>query len=154
MKEYIEREVIEKFIEAGLNNPDKNKAFGHDAIEIMAGIHFMPVAGVAPIRHAHWFDVGSLSCRCSGCGCKSERETAYCPNCGAKMQPVGNPDMLNTPQTHEEEKHMYIKKFSSILDVISHELSDGDLIRWVSQRAMESEENSREVAEKFGYECE
>ena len=49
---------------------------------------------------------------------------------------------------------MYTKKFSSILDVISHELSDEDLIRWVSQRAMESEENSREVAEKFGYECE
>ena len=40
---------------------------------------------VAPIRHAHWFDVGSLSCRCSGCGCKNDRETAYCPNCGAKM---------------------------------------------------------------------
>ncbi len=40
---------------------------------------------VAPIRHAHWFDVGSLSCRCSGCGCKNDRETAYCPACGAKM---------------------------------------------------------------------
>ena len=49
---------------------------------------------------------------------------------------------------------MYTKKFSSILDVIAHELSDEDLIRWVSQRAMESEENSRGVAEKFGYECE
>ncbi len=48
---------------------------------------------------------------------------------------------------------MYTKKFSSILDVISHELSDEDLIRWVSQRAMENEENTREVAEKFGYEC-
>lgn len=121
---------------------------------------------VAPIRHAHWFGVGSLSCRCSECGCKNDRETAYCPNCGAKMQPIGNPDMLNTPQTHadaiknarvqsnKEETHMYIKKFSSILDVISHELSDEDLIRWVSQRAMESEANSREVAEMFGYECE
>lgn len=108
----------------------------------------------APIRHAHWFDVGSLSCRCSGCGCKNDRETAYCPNCGAKMQHIGNPDTLNTPQTHKEETHMYTKKFSSILDVIAHELSDEDLIRWVSQHAMESEANSREVAEVFGYECE
>lgn len=36
MKEYIEKAAVEKFIEDGLNNPDKNKAFGHDAIEIMA----------------------------------------------------------------------------------------------------------------------
>ena len=85
MSDYIEREVIEKFIEDGLNNPDKDKAFGHDAIEIMAEIHFMPPADVAPVRHAHWFDVGSLSCRCSGCGCKNDRQTAWCPNCGAKM---------------------------------------------------------------------
>lgn len=85
MSDYIEREVIEKFIEAGLNNPDKNKAFGHDAIEILTEIHFMPAADVAPVRHAHWFDVGSLSCRCSGCGCKNDRQTAYCPACGAKM---------------------------------------------------------------------
>ena len=95
---------------------------------IIATDHTTPIASadVAPIRHAHWFDVGSLSCRCSGCGCKNDRETAYCPNCGAKMQPIGNPDMLNTPQTHadaiknarvqsnKEETHMYTKKFSSI----------------------------------------
>ena len=118
---------------------------------------------VAPIRHAHWFGVGSLSCRCSGCGCKNDRETAYCPNCGAKMQPVGNSDMLNTPQTHtdaienararlnKEEPNMYTKKFSSILDVISHEIKDETVARWVSRYAMESEENTREVAEGLGY---
>lgn len=33
-----------------------------------------------------WFDVGSLSCRCSACRCKNNRETKYCPNCGAKME--------------------------------------------------------------------
>ena len=155
MKEYIEREAVEEFILDGLNNPDKDKAFGHDAIEVLAGVHFMLAADVAPIRHAHWFDVGSLSCRCSGCGCKSERETAYCPNCGAKMQQTHADAIENARvQSNKEETHMYIKKFSSILDVISHELSDEDLIRWVSQRAMESEANSREVAEVFGYECE
>lgn len=33
-----------------------------------------------------WINVGSLSCRCSECGCKSAKETSYCPNCGAKME--------------------------------------------------------------------
>ena len=35
--------------------------------------------------YGHWEDVGSLSCRCSECGCKNDRETRFCPNCGAKM---------------------------------------------------------------------
>lgn len=35
--------------------------------------------------HGHWVDVGSLSCRCSECGCKNDRERRFCPNCGAKM---------------------------------------------------------------------
>lgn len=37
-------------------------------------------------RKGYWFDVGSLSCRCSECGGKSNRESRYCPNCGAKME--------------------------------------------------------------------
>ena len=49
MTEYIERAAVEKFIEDGLNNPDKNKAFGHDAIEIMAEIHYMPAADVVEV---------------------------------------------------------------------------------------------------------
>jgi hypothetical protein len=32
-KQYIERDRIVKFIEDGLNDPDKTKAFGHDATE-------------------------------------------------------------------------------------------------------------------------
>lgn len=35
-------------------------------------------------KTGYWFDVGSLSCRCSECGGKSNRESRYCPNCGAK----------------------------------------------------------------------
>ena len=65
MSDYIEREVIEKFIEAGLNNPDKNKAFGHDAIEILTEIHFMPAADVAPVVRCreckHYKDYGKTS---------------------------------------------------------------------------------------------
>lgn len=45
----------------------------------------IPAADVAEVRHGHWTDVGSLSCRCSECGCKNSRETAYCPICGARM---------------------------------------------------------------------
>lgn len=37
------------------------------------------------VVHGRWIDKGSLSCRCSECGCKNGKETPYCPNCGAKM---------------------------------------------------------------------
>lgn len=37
------------------------------------------------VRHGYWMDKGSLSCRCSECGCKHTKESAFCPNCGAKM---------------------------------------------------------------------
>lgn len=33
--------------------------------------------------HGYWFDRGSLSCRCSRCGCKSTAELPECPVCGA-----------------------------------------------------------------------
>lgn len=53
------------------------------------GVEFLlaniPTADVAEVRHGRWTDVGSLSCRCSECGCKNNRETAYCPACGALM---------------------------------------------------------------------
>lgn len=35
--------------------------------------------------HGYWFDRGSLSCRCSRCGCKSTAELPECPVCGAVM---------------------------------------------------------------------
>ena len=37
-------------------------------------------------KTGHCFDVGSLSCRCSECGGKSNRESRYCPHCGAKWR--------------------------------------------------------------------
>lgn len=106
MAEYIERAAVEKFIEDGLNNPDKNKAFGHDAIEIMAEIHYMPAADVAPVRHGRWIEdertypgPGLKNNLCSACGevagawkegLEPGRKWAYCPNCGALMREVGN----------------------------------------------------------------
>lgn len=91
MSEYIEKGKIEKFIEDGLNNPDKNKAFGHDAIEIMAEIHYMTSEDVAPVIHAEWIsflDGESIMperyYRCSKCGRVERRREPYC-HCGAKM---------------------------------------------------------------------
>lgn len=45
---YIEKEPIIKFITKGLNNPDKTKAFGYDAIEILTEIEYSPTADVVP----------------------------------------------------------------------------------------------------------
>lgn len=53
-----------------------------DCIEVL---NEATVVDAVEVVHGHWFDVGSLSCRCSECGCKSRTETNYCPNCGAKM---------------------------------------------------------------------
>lgn len=39
---YIEKEPIIEFIQKGLNDPDKTKAFGFDAIQILAEIEFAP----------------------------------------------------------------------------------------------------------------
>ena len=38
------------------------------------------------IVRGEWYDKGSLSCRCSNCGCKNNKETNYCPHCGADMR--------------------------------------------------------------------
>ena len=45
---YIKKEPIVEFITKGLNNPDKTKAFGYDAIEILTEIEFSPTADVVP----------------------------------------------------------------------------------------------------------
>ena len=43
-------------------------------------------ADVVERKKGEWFDRGSLSCRCSNCGCKSTKEYSFCPNCGADMR--------------------------------------------------------------------
>lgn len=87
MKEYIERAAIEKFIEDGLNNPDKNKAFGHDAIEIMAEVHYMQAADVVEVRHGYWIDHHSGGSFCSACKrwVPYSHHPKYCETCGARM---------------------------------------------------------------------
>ena len=53
--------------------------------DVLTAIVNLPAA--QPERNkGRWYDVGSLSCRCSECGCKSQKEFLFCPNCGADMR--------------------------------------------------------------------
>ena len=92
----IDADAIEKFIEDGLNNPDKLKAFGHDAVEIMTEVHYAPTIDAEPVKHGKWVDkwggkYANQSYRCSVCGEHAFEDgkrwylSDYCPNCGAKM---------------------------------------------------------------------
>lgn len=56
-----------------------------DVDDVISDIEDFPAADVKSVRNGWWTDCGSLSCRCSECGCKNNRETRFCPNCGAKM---------------------------------------------------------------------
>ena len=86
MTEYIERAAAMEYI-FGLTIADPAAAQYADAVYYnLQSIH---AADVVEVRHSNWYDCGSLSCRCSKCGCKNNRETAYCPNCGARMDIVG-----------------------------------------------------------------
>lgn len=92
MSEYIEKEAVINFIENGLNNPDKTKSFGHDAIEIMAEVRYMPAADVVEVRHGKWNKNGNGR-DCSICGFKYYANGGlfnFCPNCGAKMDGGNN----------------------------------------------------------------
>ena len=92
MDEYIEREALLKFIENGINNPDRKEAFGYDAVEILEKVQYMPAADVAPVRHGRWIDGDPY---CPVCGKDkfagldadvwADWKPDYCPNCGSKM---------------------------------------------------------------------
>lgn len=48
-------------------------------------------------KTGHWVEIGSLSCRCSQCGCKSPKEFNFCPTCGIPM----NEDALKLLQKRQ-----------------------------------------------------
>ena len=95
MARYKDIEPIIDFIEKGLNNPDKTKAFGHDAIEILTEIEYAPTADVAEVRHGRWKRVRWVKCddpdggywivRCNQCSIPHFKEYNFCPSCGARM---------------------------------------------------------------------
>ena len=89
MAEYIEREALLKFIENGINNPDRKEAFGYDAVEILEKVQYMPAADVAQVRHGKWENITGGMITLGDCSeCKARQPvigTNYCKNCGAKM---------------------------------------------------------------------
>ena len=48
-KRLIDKEPIKKFIVDGLNNPNRMKAFGHDAIEILTEIEYAPTVDAVEV---------------------------------------------------------------------------------------------------------
>lgn len=91
MTDYIDREVpkrmlsTEKFCATcpGLDEP------GGGCAECVADyIESLPAADVAPVRRGKWgcYEPLSDGYRCSSCKLIHRNCTAYCPNCGAKME--------------------------------------------------------------------
>ena len=79
MTEYIKREdAIETFYTATGDGDKADWAVGV--------IKSIPSADVVERKRGEWYDRGSLSCRCSNCGCKANKEYSFCPNCGADMR--------------------------------------------------------------------
>lgn len=100
--EYIERDCLIDMIAERNRNTCNGKM---SCIQMKRMVESVPAADVDPVRHGHWYDKGSLSCRCSECGCKSNRENNYCPHCGAKMdlegQEMTNADMIRSMSNEE-----------------------------------------------------
>ena len=86
MEEYIEREALVKLMVANFRQGSGDGCDYPMYPVVEETIMDAPAADVAPVRHGRWYDKGALSCRCSECGCKSNRESNYCPNCGALMK--------------------------------------------------------------------
>ena len=92
-KRLIDAVPIKKFIEDGLNNPDKKKTFGHDAIEILTEIEYAPIVDAVEVVNGRWIRretnamfLWKLECSVCGNDLFATAGYNYCPNCGAKME--------------------------------------------------------------------
>ena len=104
---YIKKEPIIDFITKGLNNPNKEEAFGYDAISILAEIAYAPtleelgIIGefkgkeMAEVKHWYWSEQSKNTYACSNCNFKihtcmnasfNPETFKYCSNCGARME--------------------------------------------------------------------
>ena len=86
----ITRRIVYETDEARLSNIANH--FEVDLSEIRAFLEMKqqqqrkPITNVVERKKGEWYDRGSLSCRCSNCGCKANKEYSFCPNCGADMR--------------------------------------------------------------------
>jgi hypothetical protein len=87
---YIKKEPIIEFITKGLNNPDKTKAYGYDAIEILTEIEYAPTADVVEVKQGEWERIirngKPRGIKCSLCGKHIHFHENFCPECGADMR--------------------------------------------------------------------
>jgi Zn-finger nucleic acid-binding protein len=80
----IDADALIDFIDCGhLRNPLESCFSERDVVDMLES---RPTIDAVPVVRGEWFDRGSLSCRCSECGCKSNKEYTCCPNCGADMR--------------------------------------------------------------------
>lgn len=115
---YIKKEPIIEFITNGLNNPDKTKAFGHDAVEILAEIEYAPTADVVEVVHSKWIECHineSNEKYCDSCGCgfnlyyHNRADFRFCPYCGAMM----HNDWIKH-DNNEEIKERFYRRYNMI----------------------------------------
>ena len=93
MKEYIEREAVEKMLEEAQIISDGEYA-GYCTEDV--NLDSIPAADVAPVRHGYWKPYEAFPMApslngypCSECSMHFSPSAIpvlhYCPNCGAKM---------------------------------------------------------------------
>ena len=81
-------DMVNHLTEIYVNNlpPMLNKA------DVDNNLRLLPSADVQPLRHGHWIDETFKPTGlvfhpyvCDQCGCHSESNFTYCPDCGARM---------------------------------------------------------------------
>lgn len=86
MKEYIEREAIQRTVETDMDMQDL-----YLPSHFLFVIEDIPAADVEKVKHGRWIfgqTMGHSWMKCSECCVSQGGQTAtftYCPNCGAKM---------------------------------------------------------------------
>ncbi len=99
MAEYIDKEVLIADLEERYCKPceSEKKDYNHTKCrvcwvdDLIGEIDSAPAADVAPVMHGEWEYIGTDKMgnvfRCSNCANRIglDKETDYCPNCGAKM---------------------------------------------------------------------
>ena len=84
MTDYIDREALLKAISKVGGSPLSE----WDTVGVVSLVANQPAADVAPVRRGKWgcYEPLSDGYRCSSCKLTHRNCTAYCPNCGAKME--------------------------------------------------------------------